>query len=318
MKIVVLDGFTSNPGDLSWQALAALGELTVYQRTPAEAVVERIADAEIVITNKVIIDRQIMAQTPNLKYIGVLATGYNIVDIEAARQRNIIVTNVPDYSADAVAEMVFAYLLKIYHEVALHSQSVKKGDWAKCADFCYWQSPLFELAGKTIGVVGYGKIAKRVVEISKAFKMNVIVYHHKTPAGVVKEGVQFVDFEQLLKRADIISLHVPLFDSTRQIINATTIDKMKDGVILINTARGPLLDEAAVSAALIGGKIGHLAVDVVSEEPIKGNNPLLKAPNVLITPHIAWAPVEARMRLIDVAAQNVAAFIAGDVINRVN
>ncbi len=318
MKIVVLDGFTSNPGDLSWQGLAALGELTVYQRTPAEAVVERIADAEIVITNKVIIDQHIMEQTPNLKYIGVLATGYNIVDIEAARQRNIIVTNVPDYSADAVAEMVFAYLLKIYHDVALHSRSVKSGDWTNCADFCYWQSPLFELSGKTIGVVGYGKTAKRVVEISKAFKMNVIVYHYKTPAGTVKDGIQFVDFEQLLKNADIISLHVPLFESTKQIINQTAIAKMKDGVILINTARGPLLDEFAVAEALHNLKISHLAVDVVSEEPIKDNNPLLKAPNVLITPHIAWAPLEARKRLLDVAAQNIAAFITGDIINKVN
>ncbi len=318
MKIVVLDGFTSNPGDLSWQRLAALGELVVYPRTPEDAVVAHIGDAEIVITNKVVIDEAVMAATPNLKYIGVLATGYNIVDIAAARRRNIVVTNVPDYSADAVAEMVFAYLLKIYHDVALHSASVKAGEWTNCSDFCYWKSPLFELAGKTLGVVGYGKIAKRVVEIGKAFKMNILVYHHRTPAGNRKDGVQFVGFTELLERADIISLHVPLFDSTRQLINRAAIDKMKDGVILINTARGPLLDEAAVSAALASGKIAHLAVDVVSEEPIVQTNPLLSAANTLITPHIAWAPLEARMRLIDVAADNIAAFINGDVINGVN
>ncbi len=318
MKIVVLDGFASNPGDLSWQCLADLGELKVYDRTPHELINQRIADADIVLTNKATIDANVIKHAPQLKYIGVLATGYNIVDIEAARQSGVVVTNVPDYSADTVAETVFAYLLKIYNEVALHSASVKAGDWTNCNDFCYWKTPLFELANKTIGIVGYGKIGKRVVEIANAFKMNVVVYHHNTPAGTEQNGVKFVSFEQLLNMSDIITLHIPLFESTKNLIDQAAIDKMKDGVILINTARGPLIDENAVANALNDGKIGHLAVDVVSQEPILESNPLLTTPNTLITPHIAWAPCETRMRLMNVVAENIKAFIDGKVINQVN
>ncbi len=247
-----------------------------------------------------------------------MATGYNIVDIEAARQHHVVVTNVPDYSADTVAETVFAYLLEIYQKVALHSASVKVGDWTNCPDFCYWKTPLFELANKTIGLIGYGKIGKRVATIAKAFNMKVLVYHHKTPEGTKKDDVNFVSFDQLLSQSDIISLHIPLFESTKNIIDQAAIAKMKDGVILINTARGQLIDESAVAAALKAGKIGHLAVDVVSEEPISADNPLLMTPNTIITPHIAWAPYETRRRLIDIVADNIEAFIAGKVINQVN
>ncbi len=318
MKIVILDGYTNNPGDLSWQKMAELGELVVYQRTAADEVLARIGDASIILVNKVAIDESIMAAAPNLKYIGVLATGYNEIDVAAARRRGIVVTNIPDYSADAVAEMVFAYLLKIYHQVVVHSQSVKAGDWARSQDFCYWQTPLFELAGKTIGLIGYGKIGQRVAAIAKAFKMNVVVYHHRTPAGLKRDGVQFVDLAQLFNLSDIITLHVPLFESTRQLIDAEAIAQMKDGVILINTARGGLLDESAVAAALNSGKIAHLAVDVVSFEPIVADNPLLSTPNTIITPHIAWAPIETRRRLIDVATDNIAAFLNAAPINVVN
>ncbi len=318
MKIVILDGYACNPGDLSWQRLEELGELVVYDRTPPELINQRIADAEVVLTNKAPIDADALKHAPKLKYIGVLATGYNIIDIEAARQHGVVVTNVPDYSADTVAETVFAYLLKIYHEVALHSASVKVGDWTNCADFCYWKTPLFELANKTIGIVGYGKIGRRVATIAKAFKMQVLIFHHNTAAGTEKNGVKFVSFEQLLSASDIITLHIPLFETTRNIIDKVAISKMKDGVILINTARGPLIDEKAVAAALNDGKIAHLAVDVVSQEPIPADNPLLLTPNTLITPHIAWAPYETRVRLIDVVADNIKAFYDGNVVNQVN
>ncbi len=318
MKIVILDAYTANPGDLSWQKLSDLAELVVYERSEKQEAASRVGDADIVLTNKVAIDREVIAHCPNLKYVGVLATGYNIVDLTAARERGIVVTNVPDYSSDSVAEMVFAYLLKRYHEVALHGDSVKAGDWTNCPDFCYWKTPLFELADKTLGVVGYGQIAKRVIEIAKAFKMNVIVYHHRTTAGTKGEGITFVSLDQLYGMADIISLHVPLFDATKEMIGAASIAKMKDGVVLINTARGGLLDEKAVAEALNSGKIAYLAADVVTKEPIPADHPFLSTPNTLITPHIAWAPREARTRLIDVAARNIVAFIEGAPINRVD
>ncbi|PID79605.1 MAG: glycerate dehydrogenase [Clostridiales bacterium] len=318
MKIVILDAYTANPGDLSWQKLSDLAELVVYERSEQAEAAARVGDADIVLTNKVAIDREVIEHCPNLKYVGVLATGYNIVDLTAARECGIVVTNVPDYSSDSVAEMVFAYLLKIYHEVALHSDSVKTGDWTNCPDFCYWKTPLFELADKTLGVVGYGQIAKRVIAIAKAFKMNVVVYHHRTAAGTKGEDITFVSLDQLYGMSDVISLHVPLFEATKEMINRESIAKMKDGVLLINTARGGLLDEAAVAEALNSGKIGYLAADVVTQEPIPADHPFLTTPNTLITPHIAWAPREARARLIDVAARNIAAFIAGAPINRVD
>ena len=308
MKIVILDGFTANPGDLSWAELEALGQVTVYERTLPSETVARAAEADMVLTNKVIVSSEVMDQLPHLKYIGVLATGYNVVDIEAAHQRGIIVTNVPAYSTESVAQMVFAHLLTVTNRTEHYAQENRQGRWSRNADFCYWDFSHMELAGKTFGIVGLGNIGRRVAEIALAFGMKVKAVSSKTtlPAGIEK-----VSLEALLATADVLSLHCPLTDSTRHMINADTLAKMKSSAILINTGRGPLIDDQAVADALAEGRLAAFCADVLTQEPPQADNPLLKQPNAFITPHIAWASKEARVRLIQVATNNVRAFLSG-------
>ena len=308
MKIVILDGFTANPGDLSWKGLEELGALTVYDRTRPEETVVRATDADIVLTNKVIINREVMAQLPQLKYIGVLATGYNVVDVEAAHERGIIVTNVPAYSTESVAQMVFAHLLTVTNRTEHYALQNRQGRWTKNPDFCYWDFPHMELAGKTFGIVGLGNIGRRVAEIALAFGMQVKALTSKS-AGALPAGIEKADLETLLATSDIISLHCPLTDKTRHLINRETLQKMRPSAILINTGRGPLVDDQAVASALAEGKLAAFCADVLTEEPPKANNPLLSQPNAFITPHIAWATKEARSRLLQVAISNVEAFL---------
>jgi len=311
MKIVILDGYTENPGDLSWDALAALGELTVYEHTPAEEILERIGDAEIVLTNKTPITAETIAQKPHMRYIGVLATGFNVVDVAAAKAQGVVVSNVPTYGTQAVAQYVFALLLEICHHVGHHNQQVQNGRWTQGRDFCFWDYPLMELAGKTFGVIGYGRIGRAAAQLARAFGMRVMAY---SPHG---EGEEMVTLDELLEQSDVISLHCPLTAENTGMINAETIAKMKDGVILINTARGPLINENDLREALLSDKVLGAAVDVVSVEPIRADNPLLGLDNCLITPHIAWAPRESRQRLMDVAVDNVRAFLEGNPQNNV-
>ena len=308
MKIVILDGFTANPGDLSWAELEALGQVTVYERTLPGETVARAAEADMVLTNKVVVSKEVMDQLPHLKYIGVLATGYNVVDIEAAHQRGITVTNVPAYSTESVAQMVFAHLLTVTNRTEHYAQENRQGRWSRNADFCYWDFSHMELAGKTFGIVGLGNIGRRVAEIALAFGMKVKAVSSKTtlPAGIEK-----VSLEALLATADVLSLHCPLTDSTRHLINADTLAKMKSSAILINTGRGPLIDDQAVADALADGRLAAFCADVLTQEPPQADNPLLKLPNAFITPHIAWASKEARVRLIQVATNNVRAFLSG-------
>ena len=308
MKIVILDGFTANPGDLSWKGLEELGMLTVYDRTKPEETIARAAEADIVLTNKVIISREVMAQLPQLKYIGVLATGYNVVDIEAAHERGIIVTNVPAYSTESVAQMVFAHLLTVTNRTEHYAIQNRQGRWTKNPDFCYWDFPHLELAGKTIGIVGLGNIGRRVAEIALAFGMQVKALTSKS-ANVLPTGVEKANLEELLATSDVISLHCPLTDTTRHLINRDTLSVMRPSAILINTGRGPLVDDQAVASALAEGKLAAFCADVLTEEPPKADNPLLSQPNAFITPHIAWATKEARSRLLQVAISNVRAFL---------
>ena len=308
MKIVILDGFTANPGDLSWKGLEELGTLTVYDRTRPEETVARAADVDIVLTNKVIINREVMAQLPQLKYIGVLATGYNVVDIEAAHEHDIIVTNVPAYSTESVAQMVFAHLLTVTNRTEHYALQNRQGRWTKNPDFCYWDFSHMELAGKTFGIVGLGNIGRRVAEIALAFGMQVKALTSKS-ANALPAGIEKADLEELLASSDIISLHCPLTDSTRHLINHETLQQMRPSAILINTGRGPLVDDQAVATALAEGKLAAFCTDVLTEEPPKANNPLLSQPNAFITPHIAWATEEARSRLLQVAISNVQAFL---------
>lgn len=311
MKIVVLDGYTENPGDLSWDTLGELGELTVYEHTPPQEVPIRAADAELVLTNKTALTADGLAQLPKLRYIGVLATGYNVVDVRAAKERGIVVTNIPCYGTEAVAQYVFALLLEICHHVAHHNEAVQTGRWTTCRDFCFWDYPLIELKGKTMGLIGYGRIGQAVAAIARAFQMQVLAY------DPTYRGAEAADLSTLLSHSDVISLHCPLLEQTHHIVNADTIAQMKDGVILINTARGPLIDEAALRGALLCGKVAYAAVDVVATEPIAADNPLLGLKNCLITPHIAWAPKESRQRLMNVAVENVKAFLGGMPINNI-
>ena len=312
MKIVILDGYTANPGDLSWAPLEQFGELTVYERTAKEDILARIGDAEIVLTNKTPITRETIQAAPNMKYVGVLATGYNVVDLAAARENNVVVTNIPAYSTDSVAQLVFALLLEICHHVGRHSDSVHAGKWSASRDFAFWDYPLVELAGKTLGIVGYGRIGKKVAEVARAFGMKVIAWT-RTP-----RDPECVSFDELLAQSDVISLHCPLFAETQNLINRETIAKMKDGVILINTSRGPVVNDADLRAALLSGKVAYAGVDVATVEPIPADNPLLGLDNVLITPHIAWATQEARARLVDIAIANVQAFTSGQPVNVVS
>lgn len=318
MKIVVLDGYTLNPGDISWSEIEQLGELTVYERTPESLVLERIGDAEVVFTNKTPLTKETIESAPSIRFIGVLATGYNVVDVNAAKEKGIPVTNVPAYGTDSVAQFVFALLLEICHHIQKHSSSVLEGKWAQSPDFCYWNFPLIALSGKTMGIIGYGRIGQAVAKIATAFGMKVLAQSGGNTKHVEEENVKHVTLDELLANSDVISLHCPLFDSTKGIINKTNINKMKTGVILINTSRGPLIVEEDLVEALESGKIYAAGLDVVAVEPIKEDNPLLKAKNIFITPHIAWAPKEARERLMSIAATNLKAFIDEKPVNVVN
>ncbi|MFY9370348.1 MAG: D-2-hydroxyacid dehydrogenase [bacterium] len=323
MKIVVLDGYTLNPGDLSWEGFERFGDLTVYDRTcydgsREDLVIERAREAEVVLTNKTILSRKVIESLPQLKYIGVLATGYNVVDIEAARERGIVVTNVPTYGTEAVAQMAIALLLEMCHHVGAHSESVKKGEWASNPDWCYWKYPLIELAGKTMGIIGYGRIGQATGRIAQALGMKVLAYDKYVNKDLESDTMRYVELDELLAQADVIALHCLLTEETEGIINKDTIAKMKDGVMIVNNSRGQLMVEEDLAAALNSGKVAGAALDVVSTEPIRMDNPLLKAKNCIITPHISWAPREARQRLMDIAVENLAQFLAGKPINVVN
>lgn len=317
MKIVILDGHAVNPGDLSWDFLKQFGEVTVYERTPVDEVAGRIGDAEIALINKSPITAEVLEACPNLKLICVLATGYNVVDCAAAKARNIPVCNVPDYGTAAVAQFTFALLLDLCHKVAHHAQTVREGKWCECPDFCYWDTPQMELAGKTLGIIGFGRIGRAVGKIANAFGMKVIAYN-RSQCEEGKVIGSYVNLEKLLNTADIISLHCPLTAENAGMINEEAISKMKDGAILINTARGPLVDEAALAAALRSGKLRGAACDVISAEPMAADNPLKDAPNCIITPHMAWAPIESRMRIQDCTQRSIQAFLDGKPINTVN
>ena len=317
MKIVVLDGYTENPGDLSWEALAALGELTVYDRTPADEIVSRISDAEIVITNKTPITRATMDACPNMRYIAVLATGYNVIDVNAAKEKGIPVSNVPTYGTAAVGQFAIAMLLEICHHVAHHSQSVYAGKWNACPDWCYWDYPLIELDGKTMGIIGFGRIGQTTGRIAKAMGMHILAYDtFQSESG--KAIGEYVDLDTLLASSDVIALHCPLFPESEGIINKDTIAKMKDGVILLNNSRGPLIVEQDLYDALESGKIAAAGLDVMSAEPVKKDNVLLKAKNCIITPHISWASKECRQRIMDCAVRNLRAYLDGKPENVVN
>lgn len=310
VRIVILDGYTANPGDLSWKELESLGLLTVYERTKPDETVARAAEADIVLTNKVIIGKAEIEQLPHLKYIGVLATGYNVVDIKAAHERGIIVTNVPAYSTESVAQMVFAHLLTVTNRTEHYAIQNRKGRWTNNPDFSYSDTLLTEIAGKTIGIVGLGNIGKRVAQIALAFGMKVKAFTSKA-AETLPDGIQKADMQELFSTADVISLHCPLTDNTKHLINADTIELMKKTAIVINTGRGPLVDDQAVADALEDKRIAAYCADVLTEEPPRVDNPLLKQQNAYITPHIAWATVEARVRLLQVAIENVRAFLSG-------
>ena len=314
MRIVILDGYSANPGDLSWEGLEQLGTLTVYDRTSPSETVARAADADVVLTNKVIISSEVMAQLPQLKYIGVLATGYNVVDIAAAHERGITVTNVPAYSTESVAQMVFAHLLTVTNRTEYYAVQNRQGRWSKNPDFCYWDFPHMELAGKTFGIVGLGNIGRRVAQIALAFGMQVKALTSKT-AEALPAGIEKVSLEELLATSDVLSLHCPLTERTRHLINVDTLQRMKSTAILINTGRGPLVDDQAVAGALADGRLAAFCADVLTGEPPKADNPLLRQPNAFITPHIAWASKEARIRLIQVATDNVRAFLNDQPVN---
>lgn len=320
MKIVVLDGHTENPGDLSWDGLEQLGELTVYDRTETENVgqiIRRIEDAQIVITNKTPLNREVLTACPGLRYISVLATGYNVVDCDCAREQGIPVSNVPDYGTAAVSQFSIALLLEVCHHIGAHSISVHRGDWSDQPDFCYWNTPLIELAGKTMGIIGFGRIGQAEAKIAAALGMRVLA-HSPHPSEEGRKLAEYVTLEELYAQSDVVSLHCPLTEQTREMINRRSIAQMKDGVILINSARGQLLNEWDVAEALNSGKIAAAGLDVVSAEPIRNYNPLLTAENCIITPHIAWASRASRQRIMDTTVDNVKAFLAGKPIHVVN
>lgn len=316
MKIVVLDGYSANPGDLSWERLEALGELTVYPRTSTTKVVECAKDADIILSNKVKITAEVIDKLPKLKYIGVLATGYNIIDVDYARQKGIVVSNIPAYSTDSVVQMTFAHILNITNQVGHYADQVRSGRWSKNADFCYWDTPLTELSGKIIGIVGLGNIGMRVATIARQFGMDVFAVTSKESA-LLPSGIQKTTLNGLLSIADVLSLHCPLTKDTDKLINAERLELMKPGSILINTGRGQLVDEKAVAKALDSGHLKGYGADVMSLEPPSKDNPLLKQLHAYFTPHIAWASKEARTRLINIAADNVKAFLEGSPQNKV-
>ena len=317
MKIVILDGYTADPSGLSWKALEEIGELTVYERTKPEETIERAKEADIVLTNKVLIKRREMEQLPKLRYIGVLATGYNVVDIEAAREHGITVTNVPAYSTESVAQMVFSHLLTVTNRTEHYARQNREGKWSECPDFSYWDTQLTELAGKTFGIVGLGNIGQRVAAIANAFGMRVIAYTSK-PADRLPSYIGKRTLEQLLAESDVVSLHCPLTPDTKHLINRQALLRMKPSAILINTGRGPLINDDDVAEALNSNRLRAFCADVMTEEPPKADHPLLRCDNAFITPHIAWASCEARVRLVDVAVSNVRSFVGGNPQNVVS
>lgn len=318
MKIVILEGHAVNPGDLSWDVFKQFGDVEVYDRTPPELVAERIVDAEIVLINKIEFGAELMDKCPKLKYIGELATGYNNIDVEAAGKRGITVCNIPAYSTPSVVQHTFALLLELCMRTGLHSQGVMDGKWSRNPDFCYWETPLMELSGKTMGIIGFGQIGKAVAKTAVCFGMDVLACaaHPRTESGI--EGVSMSSFDELLRNSDVVSLHCPLTAENKGLFCADTISKMRDGAILINTARGGLVVEQDVADALKSGKLSGFAADVLSKEPPVDGSPLFGAPNCVITPHIAWAPIESRRRLVDIATENVRAFLNGHPQNKVN
>lgn len=319
MNIVVLDGYTENPGDLSWEGFKALGEITVYDRTTdSSMIVERMKAAEIVYTNKTPISKENIEACPKLKYIGVLATGYNVVDVEAAQKAGVVVSNIPTYGTNAVAQYTIALLLELCHHVGEHSACVKRGEWASNPDWCFWKYPLIELAGKTIGIIGFGRIGQSTAKIAQALGMKVLAYDSYKNRSLENENCKYVSLDELYAASDVISLHCPLFPETKGIINKESIAKMKNGVMILNASRGPLIIEEDLKDALNSGKVAGAALDVVSSEPIRADNPLLSAKNCIITPHIAWAAKESRQRLMNIAINNLKAFIEGKPENVVS
>lgn len=314
MKITVLDGYGLNPGDLSWEDLKQLGDVTIYDRTDTSEILERAKDADILLTNKVVLEDDTLRQLPKLKYIGVLATGYNVVDVKTAKKLGMVVTNIPAYSTNSVAQMVFAHILNITQRVEHYTEENRKGRWANNPDFCYWDTPLTELAGKTIGIIGLGNTGSATAKIARAFGMKVKAFTSKDAASL-PEGIEKASLDDIFSSADIVSLHCPLTESTRELINADRLRQMKPTAILINTGRGPLVNEQDLADALNGGTIYAAGVDVLSTEPPKADNPLLTARNCFITPHIAWATKEARERLMDTAVSNLRGFMAGSPVN---
>ena len=317
MKIVVLDGFTLNPGDLDWSALRALGDCTIHDRTPTGEIVARAAEAEVVLTNKTVLNRATLAALPRLRYIGVLATGFNVVDATAARERNIAVTNVPNYGTRSVAQHTFALLLELTQHAGHHVQSVRDGRWSASPDFCYWDSPLVELEGLTLGLVGFGRIGRAVAELAAAFGMKVLV-HSRTAPLPVPAHVELAGLDDVFRRSDVVSLHCPLTPETQHLVNAARLALLKPTAFLINTSRGPLIHDLALAAALNAGQLAGAALDVLSVEPPPADHPLLRARNCLITPHLAWATRAARARLLTTAVANVRAFLAGQPQHMVN
>ena len=317
-KIVVLDGYTLNPGDLSWDALAVLGEMKVYDRTCPEDVIDRIGDANIVLTNKTVLSEDIIRSCPNVRYIGCLSTGYNVVDLKTTDELGIVVTNIPSYGTEAVAQHTMALLLEIASRVGMHADAVKEGQWANCPDFCFWNAPLFELLGKTMGIIGYGAIGQAVGRKAEAFGMEVLAYSPVMTKDQETEHCHMATVDEIYEKSDIIALHCPLTAENAHMINKQTIAKMKDGVVILNTSRGGLIQEEDLKDALNSGKVLAAGLDVVSTEPIRSDNVLMDAKNVWITPHIAWAPREARQRLMGMAVDNVRAFIKGTPINQVH
>ena len=320
MKIVVLDGYTENPGDLSWEGLERLGDLTVYDRIPydTDSVVSHIGDAEAIYVNKVPVTREVLDACLALRFIGVLATGYNVVDTEAAKERGITVCNIPSYGTDAVGQFAIALLLEICHHIGHHSQAVMEGRWSSNPDWCFWDYPLIELAGKTMGIIGFGRIGQCTGRIAQALGMKVLAYDAYKNPELESDPCRYAELEELLQTADVISLHCPLFPETQGIINKDNIAKMKDGVIILNNSRGPLIVEEDLAEALKSGKVAAAGLDVVSTEPIKTDNPLLGAPNCIITPNISWASKESRQRLMNFAVDNLVQYLNGTPVNVVN
>lgn len=316
MKITILDGYGMNPGDMSWAPLEELGDLTVYDRTAPEQVLERAAGSEALLTNKTVLTAETLRALPQLRYVGVLATGYNVVDIDAARELGIVVTNIPAYSTDSVVQMVFAHLLAITNRVEHYTDENRRGRWSTNPDFCYWDTPLHELSGKTFGIVGLGNIGMAVSRVARAFGMKVKAYTSKRIEDL-SDGVSKADLDELFETSDVVSLHCPLTESTRHLVNADRLAQMKPSAILINTGRGPLVDEKALAEALDSGRIHAAGLDVLSSEPPAADNSLLTARNCFITPHLGWATREARERLLRIAADNLCGFITGDVRNNV-